>query len=204
MASEVSICNNALVQLGAEDLLISLEDNTKAGRLCNAMYEMVRDEVLTSFVWNSALKQAQLAALVETPTYEYSYAFQLPVDCLRVIKIGIPETAANAYLDTDPFGYHHWQPVKWRRFGRKVYSNVSPLHITYVYKVTDPEEMDPMLRDAISARLAWKIAYDLTGSRGKEQDMKQNFAFILEEAMICNSLEGSTDSYNAMALLVVR
>lgn len=204
MASEVSICNNALIQVGAEDTLISLDDDTKEGRLCKAMYETARDEVLTRFSWNSARRQAQLAALTETPIYGYAYAFQLPADCLRVIKIGVPESSARAYVDDGVYSYGSWEPVDWERQGRKVLSNVSPLYITYLAKITDPNEYDPALRDAIAAYLAAKIAYNLTGSRTKEETMKQWFREVIDEAMATNSLEGSTQALSSPQLVVTR
>lgn len=205
MASEVSICNDALVQLGAEDLLISLSDNTKAGRLCNQMYSIVREQVLTRFAWNCSIKQAELAALVETPTHEFTYAFKLPADCLRVIKIGVPASSASAANSRDPFGYHQWEPMQWRRVaGNKIFSNASPLYISYVANITDPNEMDPALRDAIAAYLAAKIAYALTGSRTKEETMKQWFREVIDEAMATNSLEGSTEALSSPQLIAVR
>ena len=204
MSSAVEICNNALIQLGAEDTLLSLDDDTTPGRMCKAMYDVTRREVLTNFAWNSALKQAQLAALVETPTFEFTYAFQLPADCFRVLKIGTSDDAVNTYLGSDPYAYHRWQPVQWKRFGRKIYSNTSPLYITYIYDLEDVQEMDPALRDAIAARLAAKIAYKITGSRAKEETMKAWYREVIDEAMATNSLEGSTDAISAVQTIVVR
>ena len=49
MASVVEICNSALNQLGASTIL-SLTENSKNGRLCNARYETVKDSVLAVFL----------------------------------------------------------------------------------------------------------------------------------------------------------
>lgn len=204
MASEVSICNNALMQLGSEDLLTALTDDTTPGRACNAMYEICRDEVLTRFAWNSAMKQAELAALVETPVWGYTYAFQLPSDCLRVVRVSASTGSWDPYLHSGHAGWTSWTPLSWKKFGRKLYANSSPLYIAYVAQITDPNDMDPALRDAISAYLAAKIAYKITGSRTKEESMKQWWRETVDEAMATNSLEGSSEELSSPHLITVR
>ena len=44
MASVVDICNSALNQIGASNI-ISLTEDSKAARLCNQRYTFVRDSV---------------------------------------------------------------------------------------------------------------------------------------------------------------
>ena len=88
MATEVSICSNALRRLG-DDPITSLTDDTERARLCNAFYVPARDLVLRSHPWNFAVTRATLAQLSDTPAYEYSYQYALPNDpyCLRVLSM---------------------------------------------------------------------------------------------------------------------
>ena len=51
MASVVQICNGALNQLGASTILTLTEDSKNA-RLCNARFENVRDAVFRHHPWN--------------------------------------------------------------------------------------------------------------------------------------------------------
>ena len=44
MASIVDICNSALNQIGASNI-ISLTEDSKAARICNQRFEFVRDSV---------------------------------------------------------------------------------------------------------------------------------------------------------------
>lgn len=205
MASEIEICNSALIQLGAEDTILSLDDDTTPARMCKAMYAICRDEVMTRFAWNSAMEQAQLAALTDAPTWGYTYAFQLPADCLRVVKVssesGNYDTATGTYYQSS---WTAWRPMDWKRHGRKILANSSPLLIAYIKQITDPNTMDPSLRDAISAYLAAKIAYKITGSRAKEEQMKAWFREVIDEAMATNSLEGSSEELTSPQLLAVR
>ena len=57
MATEVSICSNALRRLG-DSPITSLTDNTERARLCNGFYEDARDAVLRSHPWNFAITRA--------------------------------------------------------------------------------------------------------------------------------------------------
>ena len=88
MATEVSICSNALRRLG-DSPITTLSDNTERARLCNAFYGDARDAVLRSHPWNFAITRARLAQLSSTPAYGYSYQYALPTDpyCLRVLEM---------------------------------------------------------------------------------------------------------------------
>ena len=60
MASEVQICNLALAKIGDQQIT-SLTENSKAGRLCNLVYEPLRDATLRAHPWNFAITRETLA-----------------------------------------------------------------------------------------------------------------------------------------------
>ena len=86
--SAVDICNSALNMIGASNI-ISLDEDSKAGRICKQRYTNVRDAVFRSHVWNCLVNRVQLTADVSAPTFEFQYQYTLPTDpyCLRVIKL---------------------------------------------------------------------------------------------------------------------
>ena len=86
MASVVNMCNSALNLLGASTIS-ALTDDTKNARLCNQRYENVRNRVFRSHAWNCLHKRVQLAKNTTSPVVEYSNAYALPSDCLRVLKV---------------------------------------------------------------------------------------------------------------------
>ena len=49
--SSVDICNSALNIIGASNI-ISLDEDSKAGRICKQRYPNVRDSVFRSHPWN--------------------------------------------------------------------------------------------------------------------------------------------------------
>jgi hypothetical protein len=177
MASVVQMCNSALNQLGAASIT-SLTDNSKNARLCNERYETVRDAVFRSHPWNSLIKRQQLAQDTQTPAWGFKYQFTLPSDCLRVLAI-------DAY-NSD-----------YKVEGRKILSNESTIKLVYISTVTDPNEMDVLLRETISAGLASDLAYSITANLQVSGLMAEKYQAKLSEARHADASEGyNTDPRN--------
>ena len=170
MASVVEICNGALNQLGASTILTLTEDSKNA-RLCNARYLNVRDAVFRHHPWNCLLKRVQLPADTETPAWGFTKQFTLPSDCLRLIKI----------LD-----YESDHVVE----GRKILSHSSSMKILYISRVEDPNEYDQLLREVLSAALAADIAYAVTSSNPVAQQMYSLYQEKLKDARFVDATEG--------------
>jgi hypothetical protein len=184
MASVVQICNSALNQLGAASIT-SLTDNSKNARLCNERYETVRDAVFRSHPWNSLIKRQQLAQDTTTPAWGFKHQFTLPSDSLRVLAI-------DAY-NSD-----------YKVEGRKILSNESAIRLIYVSTVTDPNEMDVLLRETISAGLASDIAYSITANLQVSGLMAEKYQAKLSEARHADASEGyNTDPRNGQVDQVI-
>jgi len=170
MASVVDICNGALNQLGASTILTLTEDSKNA-RLCNARYTQVRDSLFRSHPWNCLIKRVELAKDIATPSWGFSYQFTLPADCLRVITI---------------LNYDYDYKIE----GRKVLANHATVKIQYVSRVTDANEYDELLRETISASLAADIAFAVTSSNPTASNMYKLFQDKLREARFVDATEG--------------
>lgn len=183
MASVVQICNGALNQLGASTILTLAEDSKNA-RLCNARFENVRDAVFRSHPWNCLLTRIQIAADTATPAWGFTSQFTLPADCLRLIRL---------------FDYESDHVVE----GRKILSNSSTMKILYISRVTDPNEYDESLREVLSSALAADIAYAVTSSNPVAQQMYVLYQEKLKDARFVDSTEGyNTDQELGMASVV--
>lgn len=177
MASVVQMCNSALNQLGAASIT-SLTDNSKNARLCNERYETIRDAVFRSHPWNSLIKRQQLAQDTTTPAWGFKYQFTLPSDSLRVLAI-------DAY-NSD-----------YKVEGRKILSNESTIKLIYVSTITDPNEMDVLLRETISTALAADLAYSITANLQVSGLMAEKYQAKLSEARHSDASEGyNTDPRN--------
>jgi len=170
MASTVDICNGALNQLGATAIL-SLTEDSKNARLCNSRYTQVRDALFRTHPWNCLQTRLELAASTDTPAWGFSYAYTLPADCLRLLRI----------LDYDS---------SHRVEGRKILSNASTMKILYISRVTDPNEYDELLRETLSAALGADIAYAVTSNNTTSQNMILSYQEKLRDARFVDSTEG--------------
>jgi len=170
MASVVDICNGALNQLGATTIL-SLTEDSKNARLCNSRYTQVRDALFRTHPWNCLQKRVQIAADTTAPAWGFSYAYTLPADCLRLLKI----------LDYDS---------NYKVEGRKILSNTSSMKILYVGRITDPNEYDELLRETLSASLSADIAFGVTSNNQTATNMYNLFQDKLKDARFVDSTEG--------------
>ena len=170
MASVVDICNGALNQLGATTIL-SLTEDSKNARLCNSRYTQIRDALFRTHPWNCLQKRIQLAADTTGPVWGFKYAYTLPSDCLRLLRI----------LDYDS---------NYKVEGRKVLTNTSTMKILYIGRVTDPNEYDELLRETLSSSLGADIAFAVTSNNQTAQNMYQLFQDKLKDARFVDSTEG--------------
>ena len=170
MASVVEICNGALNQLGATTIL-SLTEDSKNARLCNSRFTQVRDAVFRSHPWNCLQKRVELAADTTAPAWGFSYAYTLPADCLRLLRI----------LDYDS---------NYKVEGRKILSNTSSMKILYIGRITDPNEYDESLRETLSAALGADIAFAVTSNNQTATNMYNLFQDKLKDARFVDSTEG--------------
>ncbi len=170
MASTVDICNGALNQLGATTIL-SLTEDSKNARLCNSRFTQVRDAVFRSHPWNCLQKRVELAADTDAPAWGFSYAYTLPADCLRLLRI----------LDYDS---------NYKVEGRKILSNTSSMKILYIGRITDPNEYDESLRETLSAALGADIAFAVTSNNQTATNMYNLFQDKLRDARFIDATEG--------------
>lgn len=180
MASVVDICNSALNQIGASNI-ISLTEDSKAGRICNQRYDFVRDAVFRSHPWNCLVTRTILAPDSTAPSFEFDNAFTLPTDpyCLRVLNLQ----------------YHD---IIHRVEGRKILCDEDTLNLLYVGRVTDPAQYDTLLIETLAAGLAADIAYPLVGSTTLAQQMRLLYEDKLREARFVDATEGTPGSITAV------
>lgn len=177
MASEVSICNSALILLGRETIT-ALTDDVKAARLCNAVFDMKRDWLLRAHIWKFATARETLALLSATPDFEYSYKHQLPSDFLRLISV-------------------YDSSVRYRIEGDTLLSDETVMKIKYIKRVTNPNSMDPTFRETLAALIAKDICKALTDDDSLHRAMKAEFDDRLMIAQSTGAMEDDNDEIEA-------
>lgn len=198
MASEVDICNIALNNLGASNIAALTEDS-KSGRLCNQRYSFVRDTVFRAHPWNCLIKRTELAQDSDTPAFGFSYQYTLPADpyCLRVL------TMWTASTNSDEAAYDDGGTM-FKIEGRKLLTNIDTAKIIYIARVTDPNEYDSLLVEAIASRLSAELCYAVTGSAALLNPMIATYEAKLKEARFVDAGEGMPDRLMAETFIESR
>lgn len=173
MASKIEIINHALALIGGSRIT-SLSELTQEATIMSTVYETVRDELLRSHNWNFAIKRASLAKLSETPAFEFKAYFQLPADCLRVIR-------------TDDMAKSH------KIEGRKLATDASAIKIKYIRNDVVESEYDAQFTAAFATRLVVEVIESLPAKSNLLSTLMQLFQIRLDEAKSTNSIENFYD-----------
>ena len=178
MASAVDIANSALNLLGASTIS-AFTDDSKNARLVNQRYEPVRNRVFRSHAWNCLHKRVQLAQNSTAPVVEYSYAYSLPSDCLRVLKV---HNGSTDSIKSD---------IDYKLEGRNIVTNEGTVYIIYIAIDTDPNNYDTYLQESIAHQLAADLAYAVTNNATLADKYMVRADERLREARFIDATENS-------------
>lgn len=176
MATETSICNSALAKLGCPQI-VALTDASKHAQFCTQFYATTRDEVLAAHRWNFAMKRATLVATT-APAFEWTYAYTLPTDCLRVIQL-------NGYETTETRGEFSVE-------AGLLLTDESPAKIRYIAQITTASLFPTLFVEALATKLAANLAGPLTGSQTMAGEFMQQYEVITgPRARMCDAFESA-------------
>ena len=144
--TDVSICSDALVMLGAS-VISSFDEGTPSATACARLYPDLRDTLLSRYPWSWSIRKVQLSQLVTPPINEWKYAYQLPGNMLT----GVLAVFGSGSDAARPINYG------WEIYGSQLFTNLETVYIDYQETVTEasmPPYFVRLLRIAMSAELA--------------------------------------------------
>lgn len=157
ITSETDICNMALDYCNTRNIA-SLDENTKASRVCKLWYDTVRKSLLTNINASFSIKRAVLPEVADfTPVYGYNKAYSLPSDCLQVLNLDNPR--ADRYYQIEG-NYLYTKP----------HNPNEKIYIRYIADVQDVTKFDADFCACLALSLAAEICSPLT-----EDDQKANY-----------------------------
>lgn len=172
MATQVSICSNALLLLGAKTIN-SLDEGTDRATLSSNLYDSLRDDMLRSHPWNCAVKRVLLAPDTDVPAFDYGAQFTLPADWLKTLSVG-------------PDGYE----VDYKHESGKILANGTSLALRYIFRNEVEATWDAMLVRAMELKMAAEMAYPITASASMA-DMMHNK--LLQHMKAARAVDGQDD-----------
>lgn len=154
------------------DIIQSLTQTTRAAIVCNTLYAYLRDEVMSNAPWRFATKRITLAPTGTSPLFDFTYAFDLPSDCLRPL-----------HTDDDS--------IVWVQEGNQLLSNEPTLNLKYLYRNTDESSWSAMFCETLSWRLCMELALSLTQSIPMKQEAEKSYKDALAQARAMNAVIGT-------------
>lgn len=168
MATDVEICNVALSRVGIDQYIEDLTDPKPSAVSCNLHLPLSRREMLSSFLWPFAMTARQLALVDDVTVPGWTYVYRYPVDCLYAREI---TDEGGARFFRAAWEQHDYNPMVRVPFnvmsdpdtdGAKIIAtDMNLAYLWYTKDVTDPNQLTPLFRDALSWKIAAEVALAL-------------------------------------------
>lgn len=152
--SPIALCSHALMKIGAQPIQ-SFHDDTVEAALADTFFASCRDALLSSYPWRFATTQATLAQRDDAPLADYPFAFQLPVDCLRVLSIGSGRSSRG---------------IAYRRIGNTLHCSAPDITLDYIMRIEDAY-LPAYFEQALITRLAAEFCLPLTESTSRAETL---------------------------------
>lgn len=185
MTSAVTICSNALTQLGSKPIN-SFDDPTEFARLCSANYPQLRDRVIR-YPWDSCKKRVILSPDADKPAFGWGFQFSMPADCTKVISVG-----------------QYGQEDEYRIEGRKILMSANTCRLRYVFKNTNEETWDDELVYAMTVGMKAILAYAVTQTSQLRDSLTNEFEALLKLARASNAQDEPGDTLGDFPLISCR
>lgn len=165
----IALASRALIKLGAA-AISSFEDGTAESQVAAALYDLERDALLASHPWSFATGQATLPRLVADPVAEFDYAFQLPTDLIRVLRVTDGDIPAGRY----------------RILERRLHANAELVTLTYIFR-PDETAFPPWFDAALVDQLAAAFCLPLTENAERATALAQFAELRIRQARLLDS-----------------
>ncbi len=183
MADAVGICNLALVHIGEEGTITSLDppEGSEEAGACAAFYPTAVSALLDIYDWNFATRRASLVEYASVDDYHgWKHAYALPADCIRLQWVRTKDWQ-RFFVPPDA----DFEIIARGAAGRVLLTDCDDAVVSYVSSEVSTGQYSPAFVDALS----WYLARQLAGERikGKEgasfaQSCDQQFQAALSRA----------------------
>lgn len=189
MATDVDICNLALLRIGTRSSIGSLSEGSVEANACARLYPLVRDTLLAEHPWSFAAKRTTLALLGEGGLTPWTYRYAYPSDCLTARALcqapSLPEAPAIAFEicgDNDLAGH----PIL------TIVTNQPQAVLLYTAQIANSALFSPRFVEALSWKLAAELVSAITGEAALNQSSMAMAAAALTLAKAHDGNEGLT------------
>lgn len=199
MASVVQICNMALSHIGSEARVASISppDGSVEAGYCATFYDQARTEMLEPGNWRFSLRRAALAQVTNL-SETWAYAYALPSDCLRPLRILRPTTLVTVFTqDRALYEPNDRNSAPFDIEADVLYTNEPEAVLVYVRDVTDTGKFTPSFSSALSYLLASYLAGPfIKGNEGVRigDAMRERAMALADMAAAASANSGSVEN----------
>jgi hypothetical protein len=173
MLGEVEIVNLALARLG-ESPIQTLDEGSAPANSAKMLYPSEKKAVLRDYNWGFALRVKTLARLAEEPI-GFRFAYALPADCLRVVRVWERSTQCLVSHDTR---------------GKTLLTDADgELCVEYVADIEDASLFDSKFVEALVYKLASALAMPVKGSAELMANYANMYQAIVSQAATLTARE---------------
>lgn len=176
MASKATIFNMALNLLGQDPIADPDGSGVPESALRQA-YDICRKSLLEQHPWNFAIKRVALDKESEAPAMEYTAAFGLPSDCLRIIEVYNPTSSYK-----EEYGL--------------ILSDDSTMKIKYIRDEQDTSRFSALFTELLAYDIAIASEYKITN----QQSLQQLLQTKRRELLIKAKMVDAQKDYNTKKL----
>ncbi|WP_149540454.1 hypothetical protein [Siccirubricoccus phaeus] len=185
--SALALCSRALLKIGAQPIA-SLDEGTAEAEVAANLYPAVRDALLSLFPWSFATAQAALPRLSARPTADFDHAFQLPVDFLRALSAGTPNSGRG---------------LVYRILEDRLHCSAEQVILSYIFRPVEAA-FPPFFAAALATRLAAEFCIPLTENTSRAQLLLNQAEAELRSARQADSQQATPRGIEDFPLLNAR
>lgn len=211
--SAISICNQALSEIGTRSNISAMDDGSEEGTQCAIWYNTLRRRLLRTAPWGFARGQlalTQLGDLIpdQTAPYPWLWKYAYPSDCIKMRYVLPPPVPAATGNTSNPitgaqfYGNLWMGPNRAYRYlpssdvdtttGQQsavLLSNVAGALGVYTRDITNVDMFDELFVGALASALAFKLVIPLSGNVGQKEEFRKSAEDAILQARVADGNE---------------
>jgi len=182
MATDISMCSNALLLIG-HDTISAFTDPGAGAKVASNLYTTTYENLLTLHRWRFASAKSSLSKLTATPLNEWTNAFSLPSGYLTAIKV---------YPNTD-----------FEIYENKLYANTATIELDYIFK-PDESRLPAYFVKLMEFHLATQFSIPVTDNSTKAEEYRNMYEDQLRRSKFVDSQARPNDAIVSSPFTEVR
>lgn len=193
MASEVDICNMALMKLGANTIVSLQEPENYEAEQCKLWYPICRDAVLEEHTWSWASQRFVLNPTGNDAEWGDDIQYQRPQGVVAVARL---------YANTNTGDLI--PPESWKVEGQHIYSSSAAAYAVCVTRVLDSQRFPGLFAIAVAARMAAELCNSITENTDLSGQLWREYGQKVREAIASDGLQARREIVRARRLIGAR